>query len=170
MTTAPSSSEPTGFAALIRCHVQLEEAFLRHQEALLDFDYPGARVRLEDYRRRLALHMHHEEDLLMPLFQRIGEIKRWPAKLYYGEHGKMNNLLDKISAGLDRLCELEGPARRDLIRLLEIQTTYKHLCEHHHAREEQAFFPILDQVTSDEEKQDWLARIEAEWAALPPLA
>ena len=154
---------------MVRYHDLLEAAFHVHQECLLDFDYPRARALFQRYREWLDCHMRHEETWLLPVFARIGEIKRWPARLYTGEHEKMNGFLDRIAVLLDRLCEQEPPAKAALLQLLDVETSYKHLVEHHHEREVQAFFPILDQVTNDEEKVTWLERIREDWARLPPL-
>lgn len=154
------------FLALERAHDVLDEQFLQHQEALLDFDPLAAIKKFGIYCKGLELHMIHEEQYLMPLFRRIGEIKRWPAKLYLGEHDKMRMLLGKIEQRLHELEQMEMPAKRKVIEILDFERTYKHLCEHHHVREHENFFPVLDEVTSAEEKKQWITRCLGEWDEL----
>ena len=156
--------EKTSFLALTQIHDQLEELFLCYQEALLDFAMDEATTLLTRYQEGLALHMRHEEGWLMPLFRRIGEIRRWPAKLYLGEHEKMRAFFPRFEPKMAHLRAAEGQGdKRTLITLLELQTTFKHLCEHHDQREKEGFFPVLDRVTTDEEKTYWLERCFSEW-------
>lgn len=153
------------FLDLAPIHQELEELFFLHQEALLDFDYPEAIARFNRYRSGLMLHMGHEEQWLLPIFERIGEIKRWPPKLYYGEHEKMRLFLGKMALRLEALAAEGSPARRQLLALLDLQTSFKHLCDHHDIRERESFFPVLDQVTSKEEKRMWVDKCQREWRA-----
>ena len=158
---------PPEFAVLAKTHVQLAELFLRHQEALLDRDWAVATSALGRFREGLLLHMEHEEGLLLPLMARAGEVERWPARVYLGEHEKLRRLLARAATQLETLPDATG--RRDenraLLALLDFETTFKHLCEHHEQREEMALFPLLDQVSTIAERRDRLARIEAAWQA-----
>ncbi|CAM2064679.1 Hemerythrin domain-containing protein [Sulfidibacter corallicola] len=155
------------FAMLAEIHVQMAELFLRHQEALLDRDWPGASSALARFREGLLLHMEHEEGLLLPLMARAGKVERWPARVYLGEHEKLRRLLARATTQLEALPQATG--RRDenraLLALLDFETTFKHLCEHHEQREEMALFPLLDQVSTIAERRDRLAQIEATWQA-----
>jgi len=158
-------SRVRSFMELAPIHQELEELFFLHQEALLDFDYEEAWLRLNHYKEGLLLHMGHENNWLLPVFERIGEIKRWPSKLYYGEHDKMGLFLAKMEARMDQLRKGPGLSKRKLLELLDLQHTFKHLAEHHDVRERESFFPVLDQVTSAEEKEHWLEKCLGEWLA-----
>ena len=59
---------------------------------------------------------------------------------------------------LPRLYELPEPSRA-LIKLLDQETTYKHLVERHDEREGRHLYPALAQLTADVEREDLLARL-----------
>ena len=63
----------------------------------------------------------------------------------------MRRLVARFKEVAARLPEAEDMERAAL-RLLDAETAFKHLCEHHDAREEQILYPALDRVTTDEEK------------------
>jgi hypothetical protein len=59
---------------------------------------------------------------------------------------------------LPRLYEIPEPSRA-LLKLLDQETTYKHLVEHHDEREERHLYPALEQLTTDAERADLLPRL-----------
>jgi len=149
-------------------HAELDQLFYDHQCALLDFDFQGALARLEAYERALLAHMRAEEELLLPLYVERAEAPRGGApQFFHLEHAKMRRLLAHFRAELPRLIELPNP-RRALLKLLDLEATYKHLSEHHVTREEKFLFPALDRVTSPAERAGLLARLAA--AEAPPPA
>lgn len=156
----------TSFEAIFAFHADLEEIFALHQESLLLIDLLQARALLGSYRRLLALHMSHEEDELLPIFARAGTIERWPSVLYTGQHQKMNALLDRVEQRLDAiLADPPAKPRRAVIALLDIETTYKHLGEHHDGAEREGLVPNLDRVADAEHRTRLLDRLRAEWRA-----
>ncbi|HEX8119192.1 MAG TPA: hypothetical protein VF521_18080 [Pyrinomonadaceae bacterium] len=74
------------------------------------------------------------------------------------EHEKMRRLLAHFREQLPRLYELPEPSRA-LIKLLDQETTYKHLVEHHDEREGRHLYPALEQFTTEAEREDLLARL-----------
>jgi hemerythrin-like domain-containing protein len=161
-----SASTANLASALLEAHEKLEAAFALHQEALLLGDSASAREMLRLYRGLLSVHMRHEEELLLPVFRRAGPIKKWPEVLYTGQHDKMNEHLGRIERALDGLETSSGRAlRRELITLLDMEATYKHLVEHHDGAEREGLFPVLDEHQTDAEGQELIPRLLAEWRA-----
>jgi len=148
----------SSFTELLTIHDELNELFLRHQEALLQLDVPRAAVCLQDYERALHAHMRVEEQILLPIYERAGRIPGGPPEFFLGEHQRMREFVARFH---NRLAELPGePAQlpRRVIQLFDEEATYKALCDHHDQRERNLFFPALDRVTSEEERAELLAR------------
>jgi hemerythrin-like domain-containing protein len=153
------------FARLASVHARLDELFELHQELVLCDALPRAADLLAAYRDLLALHMAHEETLLLPLYAR-GEGQRWPAELFTGQHEKMTRMLDHAAGELAEAATRAGRTRRQaVLALLERETAFKHLSEHHHLAEDQALFPGCDAVAEPAEREAILTRIEQEFAA-----
>jgi hemerythrin-like domain-containing protein len=146
------------FAELLNAHERLNELFLLHQVSLLRLDLESAAERLRIYERELRAHMRVEEDLLMPVYERAGKIAGGPPEFFIGEHRRMLEFLARFAAALDELKgESSDPARR-VIRLLDEESTFKSLCEHHDMRERNIFFPALDRVTDEGERRELIGR------------
>lgn len=147
-------------------HEEMEALFLEHQKALICMEAEKAKSTFEAYCALLALHIEHEDHVLMPVFRRIGEIKRWPAVLYEGEHRKLEAWLDRCRQALAILGEPTPEKAALIVDALDMGGGLKRLQEHHDQREREAFFPILDQVTEPEERRELLERVFTEWDAL----
>jgi hypothetical protein len=156
--------EPYSFSSLVHVHAAIEDVFLVHQEALTLLDIGAARELFEIHGRLLEVHMGHEEELLIPVFERAGRIARWPTVLYTGQHRKMLGMLESVPL---RLAELESvPSarrRREMLRILDHETTYKHLVEHHEGAEREGLFPIADRSAEPDERRLLLERMRDEW-------
>ena len=146
------------FAELLNVHERLNELFLLHQEALLRLDLELAAGRLRIYDRELRAHMRAEEDLLMPVYERAGKIAGGPPEFFIGEHRRMLEFLDRFAAALEELKEGSGDPARRVIRLFDEEAMFKSLCEHHDMRERNIFFPALDRVTDEAERQELIGR------------
>lgn len=155
-------------ADLHRYHAELEELLLCHQEALLLGDWGLATRYLALYAGGLRLHIRQEDSLLLPLYRELEQGQPWPARVYEGEHRKLERqllLCRRAYAGL-----LRQPSRRGVIGVIEQQKSLKHLAEHHHQREEESLFPVLDAALGAEDKARLIARLEREWQRLPAAA
>jgi len=164
----------TNASALLEAHDQLEAAFALHQEALMLLDLSSAGEMLDAYRTLLSVHMRHEEDTLLSVFRRAGIIKKWPEVLYTGQHQKMNAQLARIHSALQQLRQLEGqPLRRESLALLDLESSYKHLVEHHDGAEREGLFPVVDTQLTAEEAQTLIPRLLGQWreaaAAVRPV-
>lgn len=154
------------FMELLEFHADLDEVFALHQEALLERRLELARELLGIHSSLLALHMKQEEEVLLPIFERAGTVERWPKILYTGQHEKLVALLGRAGAALDAMIAtpLANP-RRAVIALLDHETTYKHLHEHHDGAERQGLFPTCDAVTTSAERAGLLSQLRRDWRA-----
>lgn len=132
------------FSHLLEIHVELEDVFLMHAEALLVGQLTLSRQLLESYRELIELHMQHEERLLLPVYAEIGAHHRYPLVLYTGQHAKMRMMLGAISLALEPLHAADSVTRRAVLGVLDRETTFKHLCEHHDGSEREGLFAALD--------------------------
>lgn len=149
------------FEAVLREHDALLEAFLEHRAALLDRDLPRARERLAAFRRFLERHSGAEDEVLLPLWlERGGEEPGSTRILYDGEHAKLHALLHKIEGVLAEVPATEPARTRAVIDLLDLETMFKHLFDHHATREKSLFFPRMTALTAPEERAALMARFE----------
>lgn len=146
------------FLDLDHVHDQLGDIFLGHQEALILDDLSWAVELLDDFELRLRIHMQHEEELLLPIYEsrRVHKtpMKGVGAEIYILEHKKMLELLANIETHLRDLasrCRCQTTPR-DIIALLDKECTFKHLVEHHNVREHDILYAELDRITSQEER------------------
>lgn len=158
MTITPDKT----LTLLLNEHDQLNELFLKHQEALIDGVYGGdedrilAKTFLQEFQSSLETHMKMEEEILMPIFVRAPRITGGPPEFFIGEHKKMLELLARIK---EKLFSLTTFHKRDIIALLDQESFFKSLVEHHDSREETIFYPTLDKVTSLEERIELFGKI-----------
>jgi hemerythrin-like domain-containing protein len=146
---------------LLKFHDDLDVYFRKHQVALLHFDFGRALEHLLEYERNLRAHMGDEEEILLPIYAERAEIPRaGGVKLFLDEHEKLLAHLALFRAQTEKLAEMEHP-EDGLILLLDRESFYKRLGSHHDHREHDILYPILDQITTDEEKADILARAAA---------
>ena len=153
------TASPKSFLDVPALHRELDEMFYEHQRALLDFNFRGALERLADYESALLSHMCDEEELLLPLYAERAEIARGGARDFFIlEHGKMRRHLAHFREQLPKLLTLPEPSRA-LLKLLDQETTYKHIVEHHDEREEKFLYPALERFTTEAERADLLRRL-----------
>ena len=141
------------FTNLKTLHEELNELFTRHQEALRAADLTLAAARLSAFEESLREHIALEEERLLPIYRRAGRIPGGPEEFFTGEHAKLLAMLTQYRAVLEQLRREGGSPGRGIIRLFDLGAAFKNLTEHHHQREEIIFFPALDRVATDEEKQ-----------------
>lgn len=150
---------PSSFLSLLDIHEWMDEMFLLHQEALLAGDLSLALDLLVTVEEGQKEHIRVEEELLLPVYERAGRIPGGDPQFYINEHEKMLAILDGFTETLPRLIE-EEPAtvRREIIKLFDQGYWFKRLLEHHDNREENILYPVLDRVTSEEERKALLRK------------
>ncbi len=153
-----SNQEATSFLSLLRLHEQLTELFLTHQEALLALDVNLALSRLQQFEQELRAHMQVEEELLLPVYSRAGQIPGGPIVFFTGEHRKMLEFLARFTETLQQLKTKPANLPREIIKLFDVEAMFKHLMEHHDLREQNILYPTLDKVTTESEREELLSR------------
>lgn len=151
-----------GFLSLLETHDHLDELFSLHQQAVLLMRWPLAVELLDAYRSLLSLHVEQEEELLLPLFERAGGVERAPTVLFKGQHRKMFAQLERIAALLSGAQQHED-VRRGAIEVLDLETGFKHLVEHHDGAEVDHFYPTLQRMGTEQETVDIVQSCWRQW-------
>ncbi|MCZ7646156.1 MAG: hemerythrin domain-containing protein [Planctomycetota bacterium] len=148
------------FLELDLVHEKLEEDFQRHQEALVTHRYSDARSWLKKFKDGLRIHMRHEEQLLLPLYEsrcgRMAKIKGFKTNVFVLEHSKIMEWLSRIQTGTRGLRIGRAATPRAVISILDLECTFKHLIQHHNQREHNILYPALNRLTTKEERADLL--------------
>jgi hemerythrin-like domain-containing protein len=138
---------------LNQIHRQLEELFYQHQIAVLKGDFIEASVLLRKFEKHLYHHMGEENEILMPLYrERAAIVRGGDPDTLLGEHKKISEWLNRIKLRLQRLPPVI-PDPKAVLALLDDETYFKKYTEHHTLREDHVFYPELDRLLSDKEKQ-----------------
>ncbi len=141
------------FIDLMQYHEELHELFYKHQRALLHRDYVDAVHWFNQYKTALLRHMKDEEEFLFPIYEeRAPRVRGETIDVFLGDHEKIKLYLELYDKEVPTL-EGEDEPERKLLQLLDSQTTFKRLCGHHDVRENKIFYPTLDRLTTEEEKE-----------------
>lgn len=108
-----------------------------------------------------------KKKILLPRYAQGGVRPGGPLELFLGEHRKMLKFLNRFEAALARLHSEPSDLSREIIKLFDEQTMFKHLVEHRDLREQNILYPALDEMTSESERRDLLARCSP---GPPPVA
>lgn len=148
------------FNDLLEIHTTLDELFLEHQRALLRLDLTAASAALEAYELELLLHIQDEEQLMLPLYrERVEAPVGGTAEIFFGEHDKIRQYVALFVEAIRKL-ERSDDLEKDVLWLLDSQTTFKRLHVHHDTREKKMLYPLLDAVTTEEERRDLFASMK----------
>ena len=150
----------SSFSNLLQLHRGLDDLFLEHQRALLRLDLQRASVTLEQYERDLLAHIRDEENLMMPLYrQRATAPTGGAPEIFAGEHDKLRQFLDLFRAEMHKLNNIED-LERGVLFLIDSQHLFKRLLVHHDTREKKMLYPLLDEVTTEAERESIFAQLE----------
>lgn len=148
-------------------HLDLQQWFLLHQEALLcrhaDFTSQSWAIFAEG----LQLHLECENRYLFISDTTLLDQTqlRWNISVYQKEHAKIIKMLAAITAMLDDYAAFTGRRQRlSLLEILEKQSSFSQVLEHHEEREEQDALHCIHAV-SDASCDTFIRRIQA-WNAL----
>lgn len=142
--------------ALMERHTRLDAIFLEHQTAILDRDLKRAAEALSRYSDALAAHMREEEEILLPLYSaKAPQPAGGGTQMFLDEHRKLRAL------GADLATALASATAepRSILKLLDQETQYKGLLDHHDRRERAFLYPGLDAVTTPDERRGILDRL-----------
>ncbi|MBK7709487.1 MAG: hypothetical protein IPN69_23025 [Acidobacteria bacterium] len=144
---------------LLDLHGDLDAMFFEHQRKLLRFEFPEALRLLEVYEKALVTHINDEDTHLLPIYATRGEqLKGGAVQMFYDEHEKLKAHIAMFKDEIGIIANDPEPDSR-LIWLLERESFFKKLCDHHDIRETNFLYPELDRITSDEEKVELFGRI-----------
>ena len=147
------------FSDLLELHKQLDKLFLEHQRALLRLDMKRAAARLATYEADLLAHICDEESLMLPLYrERVAAPVGGAAEIFLGEHDKLRQFLALFKEELVKLEAVED-LERGVLFLIDSQHLFKRLLVHHDTRERKMLYPLLDEVTTPEERDALFASL-----------
>lgn len=150
----------TSFNDLLELHQQLDELFLEHQRALMRLDLDRAASLLDEYESQLLSHIRDEEDLMMPLYQqRAAAPIGAAAEIFLGEHEKLRQFLDLFKEEIAKI-KVNDDVEAGALFLIDSQHLFKRLLVHHDTRERKMLYPLLDEVTTESERQRLFQQLE----------
>lgn len=153
----------TSFNDLLRLHRDLDDLFAEHQRALMRLELDRAESLLQDYEAGLVAHIRDEEELMLPLYRERVEVPIGGApEIFSGEHEKLRRLLVLFKDEIEKIRTLDD-VELGVLFLIDSQHLFKRLLVHHDTRERKMLYPLLDEVTTEAERQELFARLE-----LPP--
>lgn len=148
------------FNDLLELHRRLDELFLNHQRALMRLDLDRAHELLNEYEVELLTHIHDEEAFMLPLYrERVTPPVGGTADIFIGEHEKLRQFLVLFQEELAKIRDMEDIERGALF-LIDSQHLFKRLLVHHDTREKKMLYPLLDEVTTDDERASLFAQLE----------
>jgi len=148
------------FSELLELHRRLDDLFLKHQRALLRLNLEQASELLDQYQVDLLAHIRDEENLMMPLYrQRATAPIGAAAEIFFGEHEKLRQFLVLFQEQLDSL-KFVDDLERGILFLIDSQHLFKRLLVHHDTREKKMLYPLLDEVTTEAERQSLSEQLE----------
>lgn len=147
------------FIDLLELHQNLDELFLEHQRGLINLDLDRAEAALDEYATALLAHVRDEEDLMLPLYrERVTVPVGGTAEIFLGEHEKLRRFLELFKEEIAKIRMMEDVERGALF-LIDSQHLFKRLLVHHDNRERKMLYPLLDEVTTEEERETLFASL-----------
>jgi hemerythrin-like domain-containing protein len=148
------------FSDLLELHRQLDQLFLEHQRALLRLDLDRAERLLTDYQTELLAHIRDEETLMLPLYrERVKPPVGGAADIFNGEHEKLRQFLVLFQQEIGKIRTMDD-REFGVLFLIDSQHLFKRLLVHHDTREKKMLYPLLDEVTTETERQRLFAQLE----------
>lgn len=148
------------FSDLLELHGQLDQMFIEHQRALIRLDLDRAEQLLNDYQIGLLAHIRDEEILMLPLYrERVNPPVGGAADIFAGEHEKLRQFVALFRQEMAKIRAMDD-VELGVLFLIDSQHLFKRLLGHHDTREKKMLYPLLDEVTTEAERQELFARLE----------
>lgn len=132
-------------------HDRLDELFLQFQQ-LKATNRAVALQHFRDFKSGLERHIVWEEEILFPSFERRTGHTGGPTEVMRWEHREIRKFLDAIAEKL---------AKEDFNTETEESGLQAVLCPHNH-KEENILYPMIDQVTGEEERAEIFSKMNAD--------
>ena len=142
---------------MMRVHAELDPALHDHQVALLDRDPTRARRTFAEFAAKLREHIADEEIHILPAYAQLGgDASNSPASQFEVEHRK---LLAFVVECEQRLAQLGlAPGDRPILELLDRQSWFKSLMQHHDIREGRVLYRLFSDRLPHADQELILAR------------
>jgi iron-sulfur cluster repair protein YtfE (RIC family) len=151
----------SSFSDLRDLHKEMDGLFLSHQRALLRLDLRQAALFLDAFEAELLAHMRDEEELMIPLYrERVEAPVGGAVEIFLADHEKMRQYVILMKEEVERL-ETAEDLEAGVLFLLDSQHLFKRLLAHHDTRETKMLYPLLDQATTEVERQKLFERCNA---------
>ena len=137
----------TSFAA---DHDRLDELFVQFQK-IKRSDYAKAREFFKQFKFGLQRHIVWEESILFPLFEKkTGLFQTGPTEVMRQEHRHVGELLEAVHQKVQQQDPNSDTEERALLEALAV----------HNQKEERVLYPMLDRLTSEEERAEAFEAME----------
>ena len=146
------------FSRFLAAHIRIKRLFRDHQVALISLDLRKAKRLLEKFEWELLDHMRVEEQYLLPIYRRAGEIPGGPEVFFTGEHRSLRRFIAKFKRTIRRHSVRQGDIRKRVLTLLDQEAMFKGLLHHHDLRERNILYPALDRVATEAERRLFLPK------------
>lgn len=151
----------SSFNDLLDLHRQLDALFLEHQRGLIRLDLDHAEAALDEYAAALLAHIRDEEAFIIPLYsQRVTAPVGGAVEIFLGEHEKLRRFLELFREEIAKIRTMDD-VEGGVLFLIDSQHLFKRLLVHHDTREKKMLYPLLDEVTSEEERESLFAQLES---------
>ncbi len=144
---------------LLAVHTGLHERFAVHRDLVVGLEFGRAIAELEGFQRDLRVHMDAEEAHLLPVYKsRVGKVLGGDPDFFTLEHRNILRNLEMAKAALRQLAADPHAGRRQAHEFLDQEWMLQNLIRHHDLREKNILYPKLDEVLSQDERDELLAR------------
>jgi len=144
---------------LLEVHAGLHERFAVHRDLVVGLEFGRALVELEGFDRDLRVHMEAEETHVLPLYRsRVGKVLGGDPEFFRLEHQNILRNLETSKEALRQLAADPQAGRRQAHEFLDREWMLQNLIHHHDLREKNILYPKLDEVLSEQERDELLAR------------
>ncbi|HXI24512.1 MAG TPA: hemerythrin domain-containing protein [Pyrinomonadaceae bacterium] len=148
------------FNDLLDVHRELDELFFQHQRALMRIEIDRAEEFLAEYSRDLLAHIRNEEEVMLPIYaERVKAPVGGAADIFMGEHEKLRQFLALFAAEIEKIRQTDD-VERGVLFLIDSQHLFKRLLVHHDTREKKMLYPLLDEVTSEAEREELFTKLK----------
>lgn len=142
---------------MMQVHAELDSALHRHQVALLDRDLAGARQTFAEFAAKLRAHIADEESHILPIYAQLGgDASNSPSSQFEVEHRKLLAFVAECEQRLEQLGT--APGDRAILELLDRQSWFKNLMQHHDMREGRVLYPLIGEGLPIADQELVLAR------------
>ena len=97
---------------------------------------------------------------MLPIYgERVNAPLGGAVDIFLGEHEKLRQFLALFAVEIEKIRETDD-VERGVLFLIDSQHLFKRLLVHHDAREKKMLYPLLDQVTTDAEREELFTKLK----------